>query len=63
MSVSSPYALFRATELAWPARDLLTELHQGPPLPAATPPVRRGRPRGTRPGWSTVIQGELFQLA
>ncbi|MBM5801321.1 MAG: hypothetical protein FJ077_10930 [Cyanobacteria bacterium K_DeepCast_35m_m2_023] len=63
MSVASPYALYRATELTWPALPPQAERHEGPPLADGTARVRRRRLDNPRPGWNTVVQGELFQLA
>jgi hypothetical protein len=53
MPVASPYALFRASDLIWPA------------LPAA--PLKRAAAdhlkAAPRAHWPAVIQGELFPLA
>ncbi|MEB3234373.1 MAG: hypothetical protein VKM98_03000 [Cyanobacteriota bacterium] len=65
MPVSSPYAVFKAAELTWPARPLVAVM---PPLgltaAAAAKPARKRSKRqsGSPTPWSAPIQGELFQL-
>ncbi len=52
MPVSSPYALFRASDLLWPA------VPAGPLKRAPAGQLKAAR----RCRWSAVIQGELFPL-
>ena len=66
MAVASPYAVFRAADLAWPAA--AAPLLAGPAVidrrPAAPPRKRaiRGstQARACRPAFASLIQGELF---
>jgi hypothetical protein len=50
MPVSSPYAVFRASDLIWPTVPS-GPLKQAPASGLPAPPKAR---------WATVIQGELF---
>jgi hypothetical protein len=64
-AASSPYAVFRASDLAWsrtwapPASIALASSSSPPASPPASPPPSRPRKRLAR---ASVIQGELFAL-
>jgi len=56
MVVASPYAVFRAVDVIWPAGSMRPLPPLPPSLPVVAPPVTRPRKRPR----ASAVQGELF---
>jgi hypothetical protein len=68
MSVASPYAVFRASDLGWPPVWAVAASERPAQAGAIKPRPRKQRVAGAdqratrQPRWSALVQGELFPL-